>query len=323
MNDLTFLKKSELFKGLPENKIKEIFESGELIGFGPDEYIIREGDKSYDLYVIKDGVVEVIVKEGKKVITYLSEGESFGEMALITGDKRSASIRVPEKAVVFKLPAEVYENYIYNDNLFLRRICEVLAIRLKRANTEITIGDVRKKLHGKLKYFDLPTVLQTISHSKGTGILWLENPTGKDVEMFIAEGKVVNVNYKELDPEEAFYQVFLDLDSFTEFKFDEKDKFRILSPKIYKDLSFLLMEAVKNRDEFEKLLKELGGKERKFKKISRKLLWNEESTLECATQIWIMIEENFKLKDILSGCNRSYDVVIKIIHNMLKNGLIE
>ncbi len=325
--DISFLKKSELFRGLPEKMLYEILDMGQLLGYGPNEYIIKEGDESFDLYVIKEGVVEVIVNQGNKVITYLSEGESFGEMALITGDKRSASIRVPERAVVFKLPAEIYEKYLSEDKIFLRRMCEVLAMRLKRSNLEVTRGEHKKKLYGKLKYFDLPTILQTIFTSKETGILRLENPEGFDAEIIFFDGNVINVFYKNLEPEEGFYQVFLDLEKFTEFRFTEKEEKRILVPKMAKDLNTLLMNSMKIKDEFGEKLKEtlekIGGKNKKFRKTSKNLIWKDTGTIDCATQIWIMIEENFSFKDILDGCDRAYHVVLYVINEMLKSGLIE
>src|SRR5689334_13133313 len=58
------------------------------------EYICREGDEGNTFYVILDGEFEVIVGQGDsaRVVSILKQGDFFGEMALLQGDKRTASV---------------------------------------------------------------------------------------------------------------------------------------------------------------------------------------------------------------------------------------
>jgi CRP-like cAMP-binding protein len=62
--------------------------------FGPEESIIREGEKGERFYIINDGEVAVTKNNnGKEVeITRLSNQEYFGERALIKEEPRKATI---------------------------------------------------------------------------------------------------------------------------------------------------------------------------------------------------------------------------------------
>lgn len=74
--------------------------------FDPGEVIFRQGDLGRDVYVIRSGTVEVLVKgpDGSEgVLRRLGPGECFGEMALLGKAPRSATIRTVTPVQVFKM----------------------------------------------------------------------------------------------------------------------------------------------------------------------------------------------------------------------------
>ncbi|MBI5739805.1 MAG: cyclic nucleotide-binding domain-containing protein [Nitrospirae bacterium] len=78
--------------------------------FGSD--IIKEGEVGDAYYVIKSGKVAVIKKENREQpeqVAVLSEGEGFGEEALISGKRRSATCRAMEETVVLSLSKADFE----------------------------------------------------------------------------------------------------------------------------------------------------------------------------------------------------------------------
>ncbi|MDP2950344.1 MAG: cyclic nucleotide-binding domain-containing protein [Chloroflexota bacterium] len=67
--------------------------------YGPGELILKEGDQAVAFYVITSGRVEVVKgleSASPNVLNSLGPGEFFGEMALLEGYLRSASIRAVE-----------------------------------------------------------------------------------------------------------------------------------------------------------------------------------------------------------------------------------
>lgn len=85
--------------------------------FGPDTAIFKEGDRGKKAYVVTRGTDDIVTKgiDGKlKKLTSFKEGEMFGEMSLLNGEKRSAHaitkegceiLVVEQKAIKEKLDA--------------------------------------------------------------------------------------------------------------------------------------------------------------------------------------------------------------------------
>ena len=80
--------------------------------FEKGEYIIKEGEKSNDVYLILKGRV-VVTKKGKndykiKILTILGPGEIIGEMSFFDSSVRSASCIADSKVIVIAFTAETF-----------------------------------------------------------------------------------------------------------------------------------------------------------------------------------------------------------------------
>jgi small-conductance mechanosensitive channel len=73
--------------------------------YAPGETIIRAGDEGSSMFVVHRGGVDVRVEQNgtPRTIKRLGEGEFFGEMALFTGEPRTASVVAAEETEVFEI----------------------------------------------------------------------------------------------------------------------------------------------------------------------------------------------------------------------------
>ena len=94
-----FLKGVEAFKNLTPNELTQVAERMTRRHYLPDEVVIREGDIGHELFLISDG--EVKVERGGNEVARLGAGDFFGELALLSGDPRNAT-------VVASRPLEAY-----------------------------------------------------------------------------------------------------------------------------------------------------------------------------------------------------------------------
>ena len=83
--------------------------------FKVGETIIKQGDKGDSMFLVTEGVVQVIIEDpkGKEIIIdNLTIGEVFGEMTLLTGSKRSATVKAIRPVVLFEISKEVFEKVL-------------------------------------------------------------------------------------------------------------------------------------------------------------------------------------------------------------------
>src|SRR5712691_5453319 len=97
----------------------------------PGEAVVRQGDAGAEFFIILEGTAEVRRGEGDKVATVatLHPMQFFGEMSLLTGEPRSATIVTQTKLEVVVITKAILEGPIMENPLLAERIGTVLAER--------------------------------------------------------------------------------------------------------------------------------------------------------------------------------------------------
>lgn len=121
-----------LFSSLEEEERRMIVAHLSELNFAANELIIREGDTDDSFFIIEDGEVEVFIAPApgqKKVLTTLKAGDFFGEIALLTGEKRTASVRAINEVRVYQLKKENFKKVLESKPEILDEISSVLSRR--------------------------------------------------------------------------------------------------------------------------------------------------------------------------------------------------
>jgi CRP-like cAMP-binding protein len=106
MSDRESLCRSELLAGLTSEQIEQIAALGREAVYELGDVIVCEGEASDEVYIVCQGMVEVLLTKGPipcpsgsphmKSVAELGPGQSFGEMALVDRGARSATVRCLE-----------------------------------------------------------------------------------------------------------------------------------------------------------------------------------------------------------------------------------
>jgi len=120
-----------LFKGLSHSVLQSIAESFYFKELKAGGVLINQGDDGESLFVLVEGLLEVSLQiEGKKKhLTFLRPGTFLGEMALLTGEKRSADVISSTASLVGELTKEAIMPLAEKNPEILNKITAIVAKR--------------------------------------------------------------------------------------------------------------------------------------------------------------------------------------------------
>jgi small-conductance mechanosensitive channel len=128
---LAHLRSVDFLSVLDEEERRRMAEGGERRVFMPGEVIVREGDEGTELFVIMSGSADVEVSSGGTVskVATMSAGAFFGEMSLLTGAPRSATVRAATPVTVLAIGKEAMAAVLAKNQSLVERLSETLAQR--------------------------------------------------------------------------------------------------------------------------------------------------------------------------------------------------
>tara|TARA_R110000796_G_scaffold8843_3_gene28646 strand:- start:66771 stop:69173 length:2403 start_codon:yes stop_codon:yes gene_type:complete len=117
--------------GLTKEDIVEVVESSEIINVRAGETIIEEGGDGNDIYVIRVGSMVVEKQIGGKPVflSYLPAGSYVGEMTLIAGGYRTATVKAAIKSEVIKINGDAFKKVLDAHPDLLRKAKKEMAAR--------------------------------------------------------------------------------------------------------------------------------------------------------------------------------------------------
>src|SRR3984957_3417889 len=112
---IKLLAKSDLMRHLPAEQIEQILPCIQDRQLKAGEILFKAGDAGDALYIVARGRIEVLTDTGPQgsvagtSIAVLGEGHAFGEMSLLSGEPRTATIRAVEDTGLLKIEKQDFE----------------------------------------------------------------------------------------------------------------------------------------------------------------------------------------------------------------------
>ena len=106
------LREVEYFENLTDLELRQLIEVGYRQRLRSQEFLFRENDPGDAFYMILSGSVEVFVEAIDKHLNNLGSGEFFGELSLMLGIPRTASVRALEETILFAINKEGFQKIL-------------------------------------------------------------------------------------------------------------------------------------------------------------------------------------------------------------------
>jgi len=237
-----------------------------LINYKKDEYIFREGDVGHELYIIKNGGVDVLksIGDDEILLAKLGKNDFFGEMALLGNTKRSASIKANQDSELLIVNEKLFKAQFSKVPEWFAGMFKVLVERLRKMD---------EKIVSKFKIgieFSMLSILFLVAEKYGTE----HNGKGKIIKLDLLEEKlnhILGIPKKEIDKKLKDFQ-FIHILKYSDTKQE------IIIPdweRLEKFIDFIKVASQEGADKVKERLSEMGDEminyfTQLYKLISRK-----------------------------------------------------
>jgi CRP/FNR family cyclic AMP-dependent transcriptional regulator len=152
MEDLTFYKKIFIFQDLDEEELQRVLHLARHRSFSANALIIKEGESGDSMYIMCEGEVNItkrltlvldqdLPKEKRMIRLKAADGVSFGEMALLENDTRTATVTALTDCKLLELNRDDFLGFIREHSVtgckIMLRLAQLLSRFLRKTDSDV------------------------------------------------------------------------------------------------------------------------------------------------------------------------------------------
>jgi CRP-like cAMP-binding protein len=141
---ISFLLDCPMFGHLDPNELSRVVHIMQVQRLRDGQYVFREGDQGDGWYVIFEGSTAVTKRQEvtpEREIAVIRSGACFGEMSILDGSPRSASVRANGTCVLFRFPRTAFDQLLREENIVAYKLVfemsKILSARQRRLNKQL------------------------------------------------------------------------------------------------------------------------------------------------------------------------------------------
>jgi CRP/FNR family transcriptional regulator, cyclic AMP receptor protein len=123
---------------LPEDFLGLFENETDVVVLQPGEELFRKGNAAVYVYVVKSGELQII--DGNHVYETVLAGGMVGEMALISDDARSATVRAIGECVVIPIDRKRFLFLVQQTPFFALKVMRIMCDRLRAMNQRVSVS---------------------------------------------------------------------------------------------------------------------------------------------------------------------------------------
>jgi CRP/FNR family cyclic AMP-dependent transcriptional regulator len=132
---LAMLGQVPLFEGLSKRELEAVYESGKVTEFPPGRPVVEEGATGVGFHLILEGEAAVTVGGRKRAV--LRAGDYFGEMSLIDGGPRSATVRADARVRTLGITSWAFLPLLEEHPTMARKMLVEISRRLRNVEKSL------------------------------------------------------------------------------------------------------------------------------------------------------------------------------------------
>lgn len=140
MNRVDFLRRVPLFKGLETADLEQLADAVHREAYPPETDIVEIGEPGQSLFIILEGTVQVVypARSADFELARLTEGDFFGEMAILNSMTRSATVRSVDAVEVLVLEKDDFRKILTESPTVAVQLLETLSVRIRNADEQMS-----------------------------------------------------------------------------------------------------------------------------------------------------------------------------------------
>lgn len=143
------LRRVSLFKALKDSDIDQLKNQVAVVVYPANATIVRENEQGDSLFVVVTGLVKATVaaQDGEKDLGYIRPGEVFGEMSLLTGSPRTASVITTTETAVIEIKHAHLRPILAANHAIIDDLGDIMSVRVNARDAMLRVAKVD---HGDL-----------------------------------------------------------------------------------------------------------------------------------------------------------------------------
>jgi CRP-like cAMP-binding protein len=137
-----------IFRVIDRHQLRGLARCARPLALGPSERFVVQGAEGRSLFVVADGEVEVIVRRAHGPdmhVDTMGRGAVVGEMSLLTGEPRSATVRAADAALVYEIGWRQFEPLLHAHPEWIDELAAIMEQRLRERRASLDAYEVRER----------------------------------------------------------------------------------------------------------------------------------------------------------------------------------
>ena len=138
------LRTMDIFENLPAEEIEKIARLLRERRLAENDVLCRQGEMGDAMFIVTGGRIRLSTQDptgNEKVLTYFTDGQFFGEMALLTGAPRSATAMAASESRVLVLQRQDFDELLSSHAEIMREMLKIISQRTVQTNQQLMAED--------------------------------------------------------------------------------------------------------------------------------------------------------------------------------------